>query len=174
MSINSSSDFIGCDYNCQREKNILELKQLYNKELNFYYDLYNQYLKYRFNHGGGKNSYWKINYAESQIKPKVAASNKRLNKILNELKGNIDATNSQISKQTAEIKEKTMLIHDKNRKILVQDQDIDEKQDMMDTKDGQIEFGSQRNFYKRNVMYLLIVLNVIVLSVISALIYKSQ
>ena len=78
------SSLLGCDIECQREKNINKLREMYNKDLDSYYATYNKYLQYKYNKG--RDRAWKKTYAENTLKPKVEAINRRLNTILEELK----------------------------------------------------------------------------------------
>ena len=41
------SSLLGCDFECQREKNINKLREMYNKDLDNYYQTYNKYLQYK-------------------------------------------------------------------------------------------------------------------------------
>ena len=42
------TNLIGCDYTCQRKKNINRLKELYESGLTKYYSAYNQYLQHKY------------------------------------------------------------------------------------------------------------------------------
>ena len=97
------------DYECQRKCNIQKLKHLYNKELNDYYNTYNQYLQYKYAIGHNRN--WKRAHAHRTIRPKVIRINARLNQILSDLKKNISHTKGLISAQEGQIETKNNTIY---------------------------------------------------------------
>ena len=91
------SNLVGCDYTCQRKKNIFRLKDLYEKELNNYYNSYNQYLQYKYDTSRDAN--WKRNYAETRLKPKVKGINANLNRMLKEYNLSIDVMDPLANKE---------------------------------------------------------------------------
>ena len=67
------SKLVGCDFECQRKENINKLRELYERELNNYYNGYNKYLQYKFDKSSERA--WKRNFAETTLKPKVEKTN---------------------------------------------------------------------------------------------------
>ena len=157
-----------CDYNCQREKNIKELKRLYNAELKNYYNVYQKYMNYRFSKNRSTRK-----QAEYQFKPKVIRSNQRLNEILTQLKENILESNNKILQQNEIINRKTIEIHNQNKVLSKLDKDLASKKLSIITKNRQLETGKGKNFYKRNIMIFLIILNVIIIGAIYYLIKSN-
>ena len=162
------------DYECQRKCNILKLKGLYTKELDNYYKTYQTYLNLKYSRGSGSSrGYWRA-VAESKWRPKVVAINRRLNKILDDLKNNIEHTQSLIDTQEKEIQKKNDVIYKRNRKISKLNSEITEKSDEFVSKEQQIESGIERNNFKRNSMYILIALIVLVAGILAYLLTKKN
>lgn len=147
------------DYQCQRKCNISKLKELYNSELQNYYTTYNEYLKYKYDRSS--NQAIMRARAESELRPKVVRINKRLNRILTDLKGNIDHTRDMINRQENNIRVKNNLIYKRNKRLANQNDLIDGRSDELKTKEKQIDTGAERNSYKRLLMYVLIILNIV-------------
>lgn len=159
------------DYACQRKCNISKLEQLYNKELNNYYNTYTTYLKLKYS--VGRNSTVDRRNAETKWRPKVANINARLNKILTDIKANINHTKSLINSQEKEIEIKNNNIYQRNKKITDMANLIDKNTDDYVSKERQIVTGEERNRFRRNSMYFLILLNVIVIGVLGYLLTKK-
>ena len=134
------------DYECRRKCNISKLKELYEKELNNYYTQYNKYLQYKYD----RSSSSKQAEAENVIKPKVIRINNNLNKILADLKKNIEHTQELIQQQEGDINTKNNNIYKRNKQITDQYNTIVSRQDELESKNRQIDTGIERNQYKRN------------------------
>ena len=156
------SGVIGCDYNCERSNNINKLRRLYNKELDKYQQLYTGYMQ-RLNDTSA-NAVANKTFAESQLKPQIEQSNKKLNNILEELKNNIKTTDQSIVIQKAGVNSKTSEIYKKNKVLKGQNSDIDRKRNELITKDRQNEFTLQRNNYRFNIMYSLIITDIVLIT----------
>jgi len=92
------SNLIGCDYTCQRKKNINKLKDIYESGLTKYYSAYNQYLQHKYDRSNNKA--WKRMYAEKTLRPKVEKLNNYLNGILSNMKKNISGSSGMINSQS--------------------------------------------------------------------------
>jgi len=147
------------DYECQRKCNISKLRELYNSELQNYYTTYNEYLKYKYDRSS--NQAIMRARAESELRPKVVRINRRLNKVLTDLKSNIEHTQSLIKKQEGDIKVKNNLIYRRNNRLSKMNDTINGRSDELQTKERQMETGGERNSYKRLSMYVLIILNIL-------------
>jgi len=158
------------DYECQRKCNISKLKDLYNSELQNYYSEYNKYLEYKYDRTSQASR--KKAEAENIIRPKVIRINSVLNKILSDLKKNINYTQNMISQQEVDIDNKNNDIYNRNIKITNQFNTITKKKQELGSKKAMIDSGIERNKYKRNTMYFLIVLNLIIIGVIAKLLIK--
>ena len=157
------------DYECRRKCNISKLKELYEKELNNYYTQYNKYLQYKYD----RSSSSKQAEAENVIKPKVIRINNNLNKILADLKKNIEHTQELIQQQEGDINTKNNNIYKRNKQITDQYNTIVSRQDELESKNRQIDTGIERNQYKRNTMYFLIFLNIVIISVLAGILIKK-
>ena len=165
------SNLVGCDYTCQRKKNIFRLKDLYEKELNNYYNSYNQYLQYKYDTSRDAN--WKRNYAETKLKPKVKAINANLNRMLKELKKNIKYTDDLITRQKRILTTKGNSVQQKNRIIHSQDVLVEDKNNDLTGKERQIEFSLERNSYRRIMLFVLLIINIILAGLFYILIMKN-
>ena len=164
------SKLVGCDYSCQRKKNIGKLKDLYEKELNNYYNSYSTYLQYKYDNSSDKA--WKKNYAETTLRPKVVSINKNLNNILRQLKRNINYTNKLINKHKRLVDSKTTSVMQKNKTIKYQDNYIDDNNIALLSKNRQIEFSKERNSYKRIMLIVLVIINLILMGLFYYLVMK--
>ena len=165
------SNLVGCDYTCQRKKNIFRLKDLYEKELNNYYNSYNQYLQYKYDTSRDAN--WKRNYAETRLKPKVKGINANLNRMLKELKKNIKYTDDLIARQKRILKTKGNSVQQKNKIIHSQDVLVEDKSNDLSSKERQIEFSLERNSYRRIMLFVLLIINIILAGLFYILIMKN-
>lgn len=157
------SQILGCDYECQRKNNLNKLREIYESELNNYYNTYNQYLSYKYDRSNDRA--WKMNYAETTLKPQVERINTTLNNILNELKRNIKETEQLIKSQEKTADSKTDLIYRKNKIIEIQDSTIKSNNQDLISKDRQIQFTLERNRYRRTMMIILVTINIVLLSI---------
>jgi len=155
--VNTQCNYVN-DYECDRKCNIMKLKDEYNKELKQYYIEYNKYLNLKF---GKNSSTQQQTTAESLVKPVIVQINTNLNKILADLKNNIKNTQSKIKTQEMNVHSKNKNINSKNSQIKIQIEEIEKRQKELDTKNRMIETSIERNRYKRNVMYIMIILSIL-------------
>mgnify|MGYP000942986684 CR=1 FL=1 len=163
------SKLVGCDFECQRKENINKLRELYERELNNYYNGYNKYLQYKFDKSSERA--WKRNFAETTLKPKVEKTNKRLNRILNSLKMNIKKTEKLIDVQSRNVDNKTFVIHKKNKQIKQQDNVLSTQGGSVLSRKEQIRFTTERNGYRRMMIIVLILVN---LGLVGVLLYLAK
>jgi hypothetical protein len=163
------SKLVGCDFECQRKENINKLRELYERELNNYYNGYNKYLQYKFDKSSERA--WKRNFAETTLKPKVEKTNKRLNRILNSLKMNIKKTEKLINVQSRNVDNKTFVIHKKNKQIKQQDNVLSTQGGSVLSRKEQIRFTTERNGYRRMMIIVLILVN---LGLVGVLLYLAK
>uniref|UniRef100_A0A6C0JCE7 Uncharacterized protein n=1 Tax=viral metagenome TaxID=1070528 RepID=A0A6C0JCE7_9ZZZZ len=166
------SKIVGCDYECQRSKNVNSLRDVYNKELENYYNLYQKYIQYKYD--TSKNRRYKMSQAESVIKPKINTSHSKLNEIINTLKTNIGNTESIINDHKMNIDNKTNLIYKRNEKINEQDKKISEGNQELLSRNRQVEFTTERTRYRRIMICILIAINLILASGLVYLIKNSK
>lgn len=161
------SNLLGCDYTCQRKQNIEKLRELYTKELNNYNVEYNKYLKYKFSGNAGQRR-----VADSQLKPKVTSINNTLNNILFELKKNIDYTDQLINNQKRIIEIKNSEVNKKNEILNRQDRFVMNKNNELTSKLKQVDFAKQRNNYRKLMLLILVLLNIILGGILYKVILK--
>lgn len=68
--------------------------------------------------------------------------------------------------QNSTVESKTFKIYEKSRSLDEQQSEIDRKQEELHTKQKQIEMGIQKNRYRRNMIWFLILANLVLLGVI--------
>ena len=153
------SNLVGCDFECQRNENIQQLRNLYDNELKKYYETYVKYINYKFD--TSRNRQYKLNYAESTIKPQVQAINRKLNKILNTLKSNIAETETVINDHERNINNKGNLINKRNNVISKQDTKIEDGNNEILSRNRQVEFTEERNRYRKIMIITLIIVNIL-------------
>ena len=158
------------DYECRRKCNIMKLKELYSKELQRYYTEYNKYLELKYDRSANKSRNQAL--AESTVRPKVVKINSNLNKILSDLRSNIEHTQELIKTQEQSISTKNNNIYKRNNQITNQFNNITERTDELKSKERQIETGVERNQFKRNTMYFMILLNILIIGTLAYLLTK--
>lgn len=156
------TNLIGCDYTCQRKKNIKKLKDMYETGLTKYYTAYNQYLQHKYDRSS--NRAWKRMYAEKTLRPKVENLNNYLNKILTNMKNNIRKSSGIISGQSKKINMSRDEINKKNFTIKKQDEDIQRSNVDLISKTRQIGFTAERNTYRRNMIVALLIINILIVA----------
>ena len=156
------TNLIGCDYTCQRKKNIKKLKDMYESGLTKYYTAYNQYLQHKYDRSS--NRAWKRMYAEKTLRPKVENLNNYLNKILTNMKNNIRKSSGIISGQSKKINMSRDEINKKNFTIKKQDEDIERSNVELISKTRQIGFTAERNTYRRNMIVALLIINILIVA----------
>ena len=159
------------DITCQRKCNINKLEDLYNKELQKYYLEYNKYLHYKYDRSSKKS----INkhLAETVIRPNIVRINDNLNNILIKLKKHIANTHNLIQQQKNEINNKNNNIYRQNNKIKQQVNLLDKRDSDLLSKERQVKVGLDRNLYKRNIMYFVIIINIILFGGVGYLLIKN-
>ena len=156
------TNLIGCDYTCQRKKNIKKLKDMYETGLTKYYTAYNQYLQHKYDRSS--NRAWKRMYAEKTLRPKVENLNNYLNTILTNMKNNIRKSSGIISGQSKKINMSRDEINKKNFTIKKQDEDIERSNVDLISKTRQIGFTAERNTYRRNMIVALLIINILIVA----------
>ena len=147
------------DLTCERKCNISKMQELYNKELEKYYNEYNKYLQYKYDRSSDKSR--KKMLAESVIRPNIIKINNNLNNILIRLRKHIGNTNKLVLNQKNLIKNKNNNIVRQNKKIQHQMEILNKSQNEVLSKKRQIDTGLDRNRYKRNIMYVILIVNIL-------------
>ena len=160
-----------------RNKNISDLDKNYKRELSNFLNNYNTYLLNRSmlrNSPPGSPSQSQLAMATENSKKKYIQSRDKLKKIQNNIEKNNKDTNSIIKAQNNTINSKQKKIKEKDLSIKQQSVLIDEKTKILNSRIRQIELGVQKNIYKRNIMWLYVVLNIfLILVVVSLITYIS-
>ena len=154
------SNLVGCNYSCQRKKQIANLKETYETGLTQYYSAYNTYLQHKYDKSS--NRAWKRMYAEKTLRPKVEKLNRDLNGILEKMKTSISGSSKVIATQTKEIQQKRDAIDIKNNRIKIQDTSIVNTNTDLISKNRQIGFTNERNSYRRNILIVLLIMNILI------------
>ena len=166
------------DYISERTKNIQKLDKEYNSELSNYLNSYNTYLLNKAmlkNSPPGSASQAQIALATDKSKDNFITSQKRLHEIQKNIEINNKSTNDVIKSQSDNIKTKAKKIREKEISITQQNVLLDEKNKILNSRTRQIELGISKNIYKRNLMWFLIIINIIlVIGVIIFIIYSSK
>jgi hypothetical protein len=164
-----------------RAMNIEQIDEQYNKYLADYLNSYHNYLVLKnlsenatFNLQSSSGGLGDLDKRLVDAKKNYESSQGLLEGIAAKIIQNNEETQKFIEDQTAAIKTKRALIESKQSIISKQQSIVSEKTKVLNTRERQVELGVTKNLYKRNSMYFLIVINVIVLVILSGLIYKSS
>tara|TARA_B100000575_G_scaffold292631_1_gene301574 strand:+ start:4149 stop:4643 length:495 start_codon:yes stop_codon:yes gene_type:complete len=153
----------GCGFKCERDKNIAKLKDLYLVELDNYDAKYKEYVEAEFKTGPQVNQY---QIKANNLWKELSKINNNLNKILKSIKTNIQSTSNTISNQSENIISRTNEIHQKNKKIDIQDKDIVKINSKLNSKNRQLEFTKERNKYRLIMIGILITVNIVLIAFI--------
>ena len=137
-------------YISKRQGNLNDLRTIYQNLLTEYEDEYSKFLEAPINSTAGNIA-----------KEKVTTINKKLNSILDELKNNIKRTDDMIESQSRLVDSKTDVIMQKNKDIDTQDKYVANSNIELVSKKKQNEFSVERNRYKRIILVVLIIINVL-------------
>ncbi len=164
----SSSDY----YENRRADNIEKLGEQYNDNLAKYLNAYNRELVARAILRGGDDAVTQNDLQHA--KEERAQFETKLQKLQSDLEKNNKQTTQLIKQQTQDIEAKTKAIEQKNKMINHQTEFIDDKNRIMNSRERQIELGVQKNIYKRNIMYFLVFVNLLVLCILIGIIYRGE
>tara|TARA_B110000908_G_C10219293_1_gene434460 strand:+ start:550 stop:1020 length:471 start_codon:yes stop_codon:yes gene_type:complete len=137
-------------YVAKRKTNLNDLRTIYQNLLVEYDTEYTKFLEAPINSA-----------QQIAAKTKVTNTNLKLNGILDELKNNIKKTNELITTQTYLVNSKTDVIMQKNKDISTQDKYVSKSNIELISKKKQNEFSVERNRYKRVVLVVLVVINIL-------------
>ena len=144
----------GCDYTCQRRANIDKLKTLYTTELQNYNGAYNEWLTLKADENADDADILAAQTSVEEI-------NQTLNSILFELKKNIEYTDGLIANQKRVIQNKNTEVVRQNRAAALQDAGVTAKNNELISKANQIEFSKKRNNFRKFILLILVILNII-------------
>jgi hypothetical protein len=162
----------------KRSQNINSLDKKYNSELSNYLETYNKYLLNKsmlLNASPGSASQAQLATATDKSKEAFLKSKENMEQIQKNLEKNNKSTNDVIKYQGENIKNKSSKIKQKDGEITSQSKLISEKNKILNSRTRQIELGITKNNYKRNVMWFLIIINIILIcGMFGFLFYKNK
>ena len=93
--------------------------------------------------------------------------------MLKELKKNVKYTDDLITRQKRILTTKGNSVQQKNRVIHSQDVLVEDKNNDLSSKERQIEFSLERNSYRRIMLFVLLIINIILAGLFYILIMKN-
>ena len=137
------------------------LRARYLQISNEYNQKYQDYLsaKYETNPDSGK---------VGSLSRNIADLDGKLKSIISQIKNQESNVGQQLFDTSAAIERKTFSIYDKSKNLDIQQDEITRKKDELYSKQKQIEMGIQKNKYRRNVIIVLIVVNILMILAIFA------
>ena len=163
-------------YEKVRSSNLDGIDNTYNQYLADYLNEYNRYLVLKgLQENADPSSADSVNFTDALNTSEKNYINNRskLEDLSEEIENNNKYSQELIDKQTKDIENKTKTIYQKNNLIGEQTKIIDDRNKIMNSRVKQIQAGIEKNLYKRNVMYFLIAVNIIVLAVLFFVIFKG-
>ena len=157
---------------CKMKCNIHTLNIEYSQTLKTYRNHYNKYLEFKFDKGPDKHRKHKI--ANTIMKNKLDAINKKLEKLSIDIKRFIKESDNNIHIQKKSIDTKNSNIYRQNLLLKQQHENILKENQNLLGKNRQIDTGIDRNNYKRNIMYFLIIINIILFIGIGKLLIDNK
>ena len=162
-------------YERVRAMNLEQVDTTYNQYLAEYLNEYNKYLVLKGlqenadpSGGDADNFTTALQDAETNYQKKKQL----LTSLAEEIEENNENSQDLIKNQTKDIENKTRSIQNKNKLITEQTKVIDERNNIMNSRSRQIQLGVEKNIYKRNIMYFLIFVNIIVIIILFTIIHK--
>lgn len=137
------------------------LRTRYLKTSNEYNQKYQEYLaaKYVTNPDTG---------VVTQLAKTVSDLDGKLKAIIAQIKNQESNVGQQLFDTSSAIERKTFSIYDKSKNLDIQQDEIIRKRDELYSKQKQIEMGIQKNKYRRNVIIVLIIVNILMILAIFA------
>ncbi len=162
-------------YENVRSKNIEQADDKYNSLLSQYLNDYNKYLvlKGLQENSNPSDDSQDFTTALSDAETQYTNSKAALQALATNIEKNNQTSQQLIKNQSKDIENKTQAIQVKNSLITEQTKIIDERNNVMNSRSRQIELGVEKNIYKRNIMYFLIFVNIIVIIILFTIIHKG-
>ena len=137
------------------------LRARYLTNSNEYNQAYQEYLtaKYERSPDNGKIT---------QLQRKVSELDGKLKDVIKDIKVQESNVGQQLFDTSTAIERKTFSIYDKSKSLDIQQDEIARKKDELYSKQKQIEMGIQKNKYRRNVIIVLIIVNILMILAIFA------
>jgi hypothetical protein len=123
-----------------------------------YAKLYQQYLDEKFSSNEEQQKKALKTYNELKV------IDQNLREIMEKLKKSTDAISNKILESSEAIERKTFQIYEKSKTLDIQQDLIQRKNDELHSKKKQIEMGIQKNKYRRNLIFVLLILNILLIS----------
>lgn len=103
-----------------------------------------------------------------QLERKVTELDEKLKGTISQIKNQGSNIGQQLFDTSTAIERKTFSIYDKSKNLDIQHDEIIRKKDELYSKQKQIEMGIQKNKYRRNVIIVLIIVNILMILAIFA------
>ena len=104
----------------------------------------------------------------TQLARTVSDLDSKLKDVINQIKNQEGNVGQQLFDTSSAIERKTFSIYDKSKNLDIQQDEIARKRDELYSKQKQIEMGIQKNKYRRNVIIVLIIVNILMILAIFA------
>ena len=104
----------------------------------------------------------------TQLARQVSELDGKLKNVISQIKTQESNVGQQLFDTSTAIERKTFSIYDKSKNLDIQQDEIARKKDELYSKQKQIEMGIQKNKYRRNVIIVLIIVNVLMILAIFA------
>jgi hypothetical protein len=123
-----------------------------------YANLYQKYLDQKFSSNAEEQKASLSTYNELKV------IDQSLRDIMDKLKKSTDSISNKILESSEAIERKTFQIYEKAKTLDIQQDLINRKNEELHSKKKQIEMGIQKNKYRRNLIFVLIALNIILIA----------
>lgn len=123
-----------------------------------YANLYQKYLDQKFSSNAEEQKASLSTYNELKV------IDQSLRDIMDKLKKSTDSISNKILESSEAIERKTFQIYEKAKTLDIQQDLINRKNEELHSKKKQIEMGIQKNKYRRNLIFVLIALNVLLIA----------
>ena len=123
-----------------------------------YAKLYQKYLDQKFSSNTEEQNASLSTYNELKV------IDQNLREIMEKLKKSTDSISNKILESSEAIERKTFQIYEKAKTLDIQQDLIVRKNEELHSKKKQIEMGVQKNKYRRNLIFVLIALNIMLIT----------
>lgn len=154
---------------CRRREEMQRLQRRYKNKLNRYYRQYALFLKY--SNATGNESYSRM--MASRAKSRLERLEIQLKQIGGHMEKAIQGANHEIKSTRTQINLLDNEMQVKNKEILQKQKNIDTMQAEYDTRMQQIHSNIEKNRYRRNVMWVFIISNLVGICILGFLIFKN-
>ena len=152
---------MSCDFECQKDIYLENKRKTFNKKLEEYYSQYSKYLRELQELSKRDDPHQAMQEKRRRYEGKLLSLENQIKSILSGVQNEISGIESTVKKNKIDIDVNNRDITNLKRQLIMQERKIKEKSAELESKRRQLSVGSYSNNYRRFILYLLIVFNIL-------------